>query len=570
MEAWWILHNLCVLLDLIWQELWSGQGWRPQKAHLQFIARAVVSSLGESMMKVATALQSKLSSRTCNQLQPVGMHLLPYWQMGQWWHGEKLKMVVTALRSKEIHGAAEGFAAILADGSVVAWGGLFSFDEHPVPDCHCPVRAIASTSWAFDAILEDGSAFAWGHSRFGGSSNRVQGQLKNVQQIFGSFTAFAAILADGSVVTWGEADGGGDSTAVQDRLRNVQQIQASDHAFAAFLADGTVVSWGVFEEDLDTATYANYLAALRNVQKIQATSNSFAAIHADGSVNCWGSFLAGNNAKKDLHVLGKVVDLSSSRTSFAASMLRDDGYKGIAWWEKMTTLDSLVSDWRSRLVQWLRFSRMILLLLHSWQMDQLFLAALTPMAVTAKTFKISSRTSNSLLPLRWPSAQSLMTEKLLPGVVEMKAATAVQFKENCLHWCESLLLYWLFYNAIFAAPSHCLNFGSFLQCSFYNAILQFSAASTSMAFCNAMLFYNSQLPQLWWLFTMQLYNSIPRSAPFSAQSRQCTSIMPECCPPEYRSCRCAHWKERWFLMWIYVAVFCKRYPPSLQLVQTCG
>jgi alpha-tubulin suppressor-like RCC1 family protein len=112
----------------------------------------------------------------------------------------------------------------------------------------------------------------------------------------------------------------------------VQQIQASDHAFAAFLADGTVVSWGVFEEGLDTATYANYLAALRNVQKIQATSNSFAAIHADGSVNCWGSFLAGNNAKKDLHVLGKVVDLSSSRTSFAASMLRDDGYKGIAWW----------------------------------------------------------------------------------------------------------------------------------------------------------------------------------------------------------------------------------------------
>ena len=179
--------------------------------------------------------------------------------------------------------------------------------------------------------MEDGSAFAWGHSRFGGSSNRVQGQLKNVQQIFGSFTAFAAILADGSVVTWGEADGGGDSTAVQDRLRNVQQIQASDHAFAALLA-GTVVSWGVFEEGLDTATYANYLATLRNVQKIQATSNSFAAIHADGSVNCWGSFLAGNNAKKDLHVLGKVVDLSSSRTSFAAIMLRDDGYKGIAWW----------------------------------------------------------------------------------------------------------------------------------------------------------------------------------------------------------------------------------------------
>ena len=182
--------------------------------------------------------------------------------------------------------------------------------------------------------MEDGSAFAWGHSRFGGSSNRVQGQLKNVQQIFGSFTAFAAILADGSVVTWGEADGGGDSTAVQDRLRNVQQIQASDHAFAALLA-GTVVSWGVFEEGLDTATYANYLATLRNVQKIQATSNSFAAIHADGSVNCWGSYLAGDTAEKNLQVhpcLGKIIDVEFTRTTCTAMILRDDGYKGIAWW----------------------------------------------------------------------------------------------------------------------------------------------------------------------------------------------------------------------------------------------
>ena len=137
-------------------------------------------------------------------------------------------------------------------------------------------------------------------------------------------------MADGSVVTWGEDDGG-DSTAVRDRLRNVQQIQSSDHAFAALMADGTVASWGVYEEGLDTATYLELVAELKDVQKIQATSHSFAAIDSSGKVRVWGSFLAGTNLHADRHLFGKVVDLSSSRTSFAAICLRDDGYKAIAW-----------------------------------------------------------------------------------------------------------------------------------------------------------------------------------------------------------------------------------------------
>ena len=38
--------------------------------------------------------------------------------------------------------------------------------------------------------------------------------------------AFAAIRSDGRVVTWGWAESGGDSSRVEGRLREVQELQA--------------------------------------------------------------------------------------------------------------------------------------------------------------------------------------------------------------------------------------------------------------------------------------------------------------------------------------------------------
>jgi len=72
-----------------------------------------------------------------------------------------------------------------------------------------------------------------------------------VQQIRANLDAFAAILADGSVVTWGDQSNGGDSSAVQGQLRNVQEVYSANYegggasdAFVAVLGDGSVVSWG--------------------------------------------------------------------------------------------------------------------------------------------------------------------------------------------------------------------------------------------------------------------------------------------------------------------------------------
>ena len=73
------------------------------------------------------------------------------------------------------------------------------------------VQQIQASDAAFAAVLGDGSVVAWGRASYGVDSRSVQDQLKE---------AFAAILGDGSVVAWGSADSGGDSSSAQGQLRN--------------------------------------------------------------------------------------------------------------------------------------------------------------------------------------------------------------------------------------------------------------------------------------------------------------------------------------------------------------
>ena len=110
------------------------------------------------------------------------------------------------------------------DSAIVTWGDARG---DKVQDQLRGVQQIQASSGAFAAILEDGSVITWGDADYGGDSSAVRDQLKGVQQIQASREAFAAILGDGSVVTWGDADYGGDSSAVRDQLKGVQQIQAS-------------------------------------------------------------------------------------------------------------------------------------------------------------------------------------------------------------------------------------------------------------------------------------------------------------------------------------------------------
>ena len=108
------------------------------------------------------------------------------------------------------------------------------------------VVQVQANAAAFAAIMADGSVAAWGQNGSGGECSAVQDQLFNVQHIQATKQrgAFAAIRADGRVVTWGSEHAGGDSSGVQDQLRDVRAIQSPRAAFAAIRSDGRVVTWG--------------------------------------------------------------------------------------------------------------------------------------------------------------------------------------------------------------------------------------------------------------------------------------------------------------------------------------
>lgn len=86
---------------------------------------------------------------------------------------------------------------------------------------------LQATKWAFAALLADGSVVAWGDPDSGGDSSTVQNQLQYLQQVDSCEVedqlqnmqeaqatqqeACAAIAADGSVATWGDQDSASDS-----------------------------------------------------------------------------------------------------------------------------------------------------------------------------------------------------------------------------------------------------------------------------------------------------------------------------------------------------------------------
>eukprot|EP00435_Cladocopium_sp_Y103_P058319 s80_g20.t1 len=205
---------------------------------------------------------------------------------------------------------------------IVTWGDADSGgDSSKVQGMLRNVQQVGATSRAFAAILADGSVVAWGSQASGGDSSNVQTQLKSVQKIQATQHAFAAIRADGSVITWGKADHGGDSRQVKDQLRNVQHVQATCSAFAAILTDGSVVAWG------DPRSGGNAWAVhhhLKNVQHIQATCSAFAAILQDGSVVAWGNPHSGGNSFAVQDQLRSVRQLQATNCVFAA--IRADGF----------------------------------------------------------------------------------------------------------------------------------------------------------------------------------------------------------------------------------------------------
>ena len=56
-------------------------------------------------------------------------------------------------------------------------------DASPVQGQLQNVQSITASTYAFAALRADGSVIAWGRPNFGGDASQVQAQLQNVQQV---------------------------------------------------------------------------------------------------------------------------------------------------------------------------------------------------------------------------------------------------------------------------------------------------------------------------------------------------------------------------------------------------
>lgn len=223
------------------------------------------------------------------------------------------------------------FAAIKNNGTVVTWGRtvekdkddndvavVIGADSSAVKDDLIDVVSITSSNYAFAALKADGTVVAWGDPDRGGNSAEVQDKLTDVVSITSGRYAFAAIKKDGTVVTWGK-DGYGHTTdsVILDQLVGVTKVVSNYRGFSALKDDGTVVSWG----------YSSYIDGydadkLVNIKDIASNLYAFAAIKVDGSVLAWGKADFGGK-QDDVKTFADVDSIVSNQKSFAA--IKKDG-----------------------------------------------------------------------------------------------------------------------------------------------------------------------------------------------------------------------------------------------------
>lgn len=175
--------------------------------------------------------------------------------------------------------AIAGPMALLADGTVVAWGdgynGRLGNGTNATTSVPVQVKgithavAIAYREYGALALLADGTVWAWGSNIKGqlgtGYANTGENKSSNVPvQVQGITNAVAieansvclALLKDGTVKAWGWGaiggmgqgrPGGNDINAIPVKVpvENVIAIKAGNGYGMALQKDGTVIGWGV-------------------------------------------------------------------------------------------------------------------------------------------------------------------------------------------------------------------------------------------------------------------------------------------------------------------------------------
>ena len=259
-------------------------------------------------------------------LDPSGNTALPYFPVKVW--GDPLAggVIPASIQSQltcgSIYSTKRAFAAVKADGSVVAWGDSgYGGDTTSVAHrLSTGVTSLFSTDRAFAALTEGGSVIVWGDHGYGGNADStVAAQIATgVQTVYSTQLAFAALKTNGQVVTWGDRYYGGESITVEPFIQtNVIGIYNTDQAFAAIKSDGSVVTWGAGFSGGDSSRVRQEL--LSGITAVYTTYSAFAAVKTGGSVVTWGyDGRGGDSSTVAGELLAGVQSIAGSEMAFAA------------------------------------------------------------------------------------------------------------------------------------------------------------------------------------------------------------------------------------------------------------
>ena len=169
-----------------------------------------------------------------------------------------------------VKGANKGVATVLVDGktstayfktveSIKVDGNTAGNVKAGVVDK--TVQTIISTDKAFAALRADGSVVAWGDTSGGGNTAAVNKTLvlgdsnaAKVTQLYASSAAFSAIKSDGSVVAWGDTDRGGSTAGVD--FSSAGEVKGMSGESSG--VDCTVISWKDVSKKVSSANLKFY------------------------------------------------------------------------------------------------------------------------------------------------------------------------------------------------------------------------------------------------------------------------------------------------------------------------
>ena len=251
--------------------------------------------------------------------------------------------------------------ALLADGTVVAWGanGLGQLGNGGTTESNVPVaveglsgvKAISAGASHSLALLTNGTVMAWGDNESGqlgiGSSVEyaplpvsVKG-LTNVKAISAGANYSLALLTNGTVMAWGENESGqlgtgntkpSNAPVAVKHLTGVSAISAGGEFSLALLTNATVQAWGNDERgqlgnttvEEPTSNVPVAVETLAGVTAIAAGANHGLALLSGGTVMGWGDDSAGelgNGTIKPRETTPVAVSGLSGVTSISAGNL---------------------------------------------------------------------------------------------------------------------------------------------------------------------------------------------------------------------------------------------------------